>query len=785
MVKTSQKKTATTVSKSSKPQSIKNPVNGQLPSRAKRILLFLLKIMLVLLSILLIYVIYLDAKVRDKFEGQRWQVPIQVYGKVNHLQIGGGFDIDELTHLLTVTEYSKVVKVKQPGQFSLSDRKLIIYRRAFAFADGLAKASKLTIVFAQGKVNQVFQDDEPVNTIKLEPLLIDRIVPKNNQDRVLVPLQSVPERFLDALLLVEDRNFYYHLGISPLGIIRALYQNVRAGRTVQGGSTLTQQLVKNMYLSRAKTFSRKINEAIMSLLVEYHYSKDQILEAYINEVYLGQNYANGIYGFGLAAQFYFAKGIEQLNVAEMATLIAVIKGPSYYDPRRSPERTKTRRDLVLRLMFKDDQLSKSAFISALQSPLQVVKKRQLTINNKKFPAYLQLVKQELAANLATGSHPQGLRVFTHFSIYSQQLAEQTVAEKLSTLSKNKQNSLQAAMVVADIRSGAIKAVVGGKKSGYAGFNRALDAQRPIGSLIKPAIYLAALERYEQFHLASILTDQPLEIVEDNGKVWQPKNYDGKYRDQVTLIDALVKSLNIPTVNLGMAIGLDNVAEVMHLLGYPEDIVLRPSMLLGAVNMSPLQVNQFYLPIANRGHYVEAHAIDKVVSARGETLWQFTANNSAYFSEQATYLVDYALSRVTQQGTASSLTWRLNNKVIAGKTGTTNQQRDSWFVGYDDQHLVTTWLGRDDNKPTEFTGSSGALVLFADFMKKQQVVDRQMPIPVGVAMTYFEKSTGLANNIECPTDQQYPAIISGLAYQDDCQQIETIKKRRWWQKLFSE
>ena len=787
MVKANKNKSSASADKTTSKKVTSSIALHHAVSRGKRSLVFLLKILLAMLSILAFYVIYLDAKVRDKFEGQRWQVPVQVFGKIIDLQAGDKFDLKNIVYLLKSTEYAKVDYVTQPGEFALSQNRIIIYRRAFDFGHGLSEAKKFTVDFSEGQVSHVFQDSTAIDKIKLEPFLVDRIVPENKQDRILVSLQSVPENFLDALLLVEDRDFYYHLGISPFGILRAFYQNLRAGRTVQGGSTLTQQLVKNMYLSREKTLWRKVNEAIIALLVEYHYSKDQLLEAYINEVYLGQNYAHGVYGFGLAAQFYFGKAIAQLNFAEMATLIAVIKGPSYYDPWRYAERTKTRRDLVLRLMFKHEQLTKSEFISALQTSLNVRQKRKLNSNKKKFPAYLQLVKREIAQHVGTENQTEGMRVFTNFSIYSQQLLEQTVAEQLISLSKKSTHSLQAAMVVTEINSGEIKALVGGKKSGYAGFNRALNAKRPIGSLIKPAIYLAALERYEEFQLGSTLNDEAIRIVEDNGKVWQPNNYDGQYRGQVTLIDALVYSLNIPTVNLGIKVGLDNVADAMHLLGYPEDIVLRPSMLLGALNMSPYQVNQFYLPIANQGQHVKGHVLDKVVSAQGETLWQFRAINTAYFSQQASFLLDYALSKVTEVGTAKSLTWRLKNKTMAGKTGTTNEQRDSWFVGYDGQHLVTTWLGRDDNKPTDFTGSSGALVLFSDFMKKQGVTNKKSQLPSGVDIVGFEQLSGFANQIRCPSNRKYPAIIDGLSYRNYCseeKQKVSPKKTNWFQNLFS-
>jgi len=305
-------------------------------------------------------------------------------------------------------------------------------------------------------------------------------------------------------------------------------------------------------------------------------------------------------------------------------------------------------------------------------------------------------------------------------------------------------------------------------------------------LIKPAIYLAALERYQQFQLATLLEDKAISFTAESGEVWQPKNYDGKYRDQVPLIDGLVFSLNIPTVNLGMTLGLDNIADAFHLLGYPEDIVLRPSMLLGSLNMSPYQVQQLYLTIANQGHYVHGHVLDKVISAHGETLWQYGLEDVAYFSKQASYLLDHALSQVTKIGTARSLTWRLKGKSLAGKTGTTNDQRDSWFVGYDAKHLVTTWVGRDDNKPTNFTGSSGALVLFAEYMKQQGVNSKTFDMPEGVEMTLFEQATGDATTVDCPSNISYPAIIDGLVYRYSCSEVSKAKnekKKSWFERLF--
>jgi penicillin-binding protein 1B len=754
------------------------------PQRLRRMLRWcwrtLLKLLLILVFTLGIYGIYLDSKVTRKFEGQKWQVPIQVYGQVEQFKAGDAVNLKHLSKTLMLSGYLRVNQVKQPGQFALSSNRIIIFRRAFDFGQGTAAPQQLTLDVNQGRVTQLMQGKRVVKRLRIEPILLDRLVTEDKEDRVLISLETVPEKLLDTLLLVEDKKFYFHLGVSPLSILRALIANIKAGRTVQGGSTLTQQLVKNMFLTRAQNLSRKINEALMALILEYRYSKDQLLEAYINEVYLGQHFGNGIYGFGLAAKFYFGKSPAQLNDHQMALLIAQIKGPSYYDPWRYPKRAKQRRDLVLRLMFSSHLLSRINFEIAVSAPLEIRKNKRLL--KQKFPAYLQLVKRELAEKLSNDEQQSGIRVFTGFSVLSQQRLEQTVTTELSQLEKStKQTQLQAAMIMTDIDSGEIRALIGGRDARYAGFNRALDAKRAIGSLIKPIVYLAALERYEEFNFATVLDDKALALPIDAGEKWRPHNYDGKFRGQVSLIDGLVQSLNIPTVNLGMTLGLTNVANAVHALGYGEDIVTRPSILLGALDMSPMEINQLYLPIANQGYYHRAHAVTRIMSGQGETLWQYTAQRDQRISDNAAYLLDYALTRVTTQGTAKSLSWRLNSDHLAGKTGTTNDLRDSWFIGYDGRHLVTTWLGRDDNKPSKLTGSSGALVLFAKLMNRQGVQDKNRTMPEGIKMTEFELSSGNAVSSACDQTIRYPAITAGLKITTKCQQKQ-VDSRSWLERL---
>lgn len=740
-----------------------------------------LKLSLAIILGLIIYVVYLDGKVQRKFEGQRWQIPIQVYGKISQLQVQQKINLKNIATELELTGYKKVVTVTKAGQFAQTSHRLIIYRRAFDFGFGEEGETLLQIDEKQGVITQLYQNNLQVKSVLLEPILLDRIVPKNNEDRLLVSLEDVPEKLLDTLLLVEDRDFYYHHGVSPLGILRALFVNISAGRTVQGGSTLTQQLVKNMFLTRERTLTRKINEALMALILEYRYSKDQLLEAYVNEVYLGQHFGNGIYGFALAAKFYFGQSLAQLSHEQMALLVAQIKGPSFYDPWRHPKRAKDRRDLVLNLMFEKSLLSRDEYITAVESPLTIRQTRRL--RKQSYPAYLQVVKQELNQLLPDLKQQSGLRIFTGFSALSQKLLSKTVHKKLSELEQKYQSDkLQAAMVVVDITSGEIRALIGDRNSGYAGFNRALNAKRPIGSLIKPVIYLAALERYQQYNLATLLVDKPLKIPDNSGNVWQPKNYDGNYRGHVNLLNALTHSLNIPTVNLGLSLGLSNVSDAIKALGYQEKIPLRPSMLLGSINMSPLEVSQLYQTIAAQGYYRQQHAIIEVLDNNNQVLWQAPKNSEQRLSDGGSYLINYALRKVVEQGTAKSLTWRLPEHNLAGKTGTTNQLRDSWFVGYDAKHLITTWVGRDDNKPSKLTGSSGALVLFADYIKQQGIASKTLVMPDNIGLFWFEQKTGNAVTEECSDIVQYPAVIAGIEIQKHCLK-KREKKRSWLERLF--
>ena len=630
---------------------------------------------------------------------------------------------------------------------------------AFDFPDKAEGERWLAVEFANGVITRITDraTSTPLTSVRLEPMLIDRLLSAQHEDREFLPLEDFPEAFKDTLLLVEDRQFYHHRGVSPWAILRALWSNMKAGRTVQGGSTLTQQLAKNVYLNSERHLVRKINEAFIALILDYRYSKDQLLEAYLNEVYLGQFHDRAIHGFGLASHYYFAKPVNELAPHEFAVLMAIIKGPSYYNPRTKTERVTGRRDLVLRMMFEHHLLEKNEYEFAVNQPLQISAKERFAA--ARFPAYMNRVKRELKYILRSGQQQQdGVRVFTSLQPRVQRAAQEAIIDGVTRLEGNHQIAdVEAAMVSVNILDGSIAAMVGGSNVNYAGLNRAIDMRRNIGSLIKPAVYLSALDEPQSFTLASILADNPITLKNPDGQQWSPVNFDKKTDGQVTLMEALVRSKNIPTVNLGMALGLGNVASTLDKLGIEREVPRYPSMLLGALALSPLEVSQMYTTLASRGLHRRLGAVETVIGGEGERIWQRSLSANAAFEQGPVYLTNLALEQVAQTGTARRLAQVLPGITLAGKTGTTDELRDSWFSGYDNQLQTTVWVGKDDYSPVGLTGTRGAMTLFADMYQRLGAVSRQQVKPDNIEDTAFSPESGYQYDGECDGARVLPAI----------------------------
>ncbi|EWH07553.1 peptidase [Pseudoalteromonas lipolytica SCSIO 04301] len=725
------------------------------------------KLSLAVVITMVLYLIYLDAKITRQFEGNKWQLPAQVYARAMSFYPGQFLSQQEVVWELNRLNYSSVNKLSRTGQYVKSANTIKVYRREFEFYDGLEEAHVIELRFSGQKLATIKDKfGRRLNTARLEPVQIARIGNDSKQDREFVPLDKFPAMLKDTLLVVEDRNFYQHHGVSVWSIMRALYSNIKAGRTVQGGSTLTQQLAKNIYLTRERSLVRKFNEALIALILDYRYSKDEILEAYLNEVYLGQSYNQGVHGMGLAADFYFSKPVDELEYDQIALLVAMVKGPSYYNPRRYSERAMERRDLVLRLMVENKLIDTREYRAALKRPIDIAPMKDSL--QKSYPGYLELVNRELKRLLPDQQVlDAGVRVFTYFDLQKQTAMEESIEASLPYLEKRpKTEELEAAMISVNVEKGGVSALVAGRDVRYFGFNRVLDTKRNIGSLVKPAVYLTAFES-GKFNVATLVDDSPLQVTNEQGKVWQPENFDKQFRGPMPLYKAFSNSVNIPAVNTGLDVGVDKVADTLKRLGVDERIEQYPSLLLGALELSSFEVAQLYTTLAADGQYRELTSISALTDSVGKVLYKHDVESQKRFDDASVYMTKYAMKRVTKDGTAKRLNAHFPSIQLAGKTGTSNDLRDSWFAGFDQNTVTVAWIGRDDNKSTGLTGSVGALEAYIRYLKPlnpEAIADTR---PASVRWAFINEETGLQAPPGCGKVVQLPIRASEFEPRPRC------------------
>lgn len=740
------------------------------PTFKRQLLTFISKLVFAIVVLLGIALVFIDLHIRQQFEGKRWAVPAKVYARPLELYSGLPLSLSDLKIELRGLGYRFVKKVTQPGQAEFSATKAIIYSRGFEFPDGNEHAQQLILEFSHGQLTHIQKyNGDPLALVRLEPILVGGIYPLNNEDRDLIRLSDVPQNFIDALLAIEDRDYYNHLGISLKGISRAMWVNLKAGRFIQGGSTLTQQLIKNFYLNSDRNLARKLMELPMAILLELHYSKDEILEAYLNEVYVGQEGARAIHGFGLAAHYYFAQPIQELKLHQVALLAGLVKGPSYYDPRRHPKRAKTRRDLVLKVLHDQNSITDTQYQHALSASLGVVKRASLL--KGAYPAYLDLVKRQLRETYRDEDlNSEGLHIFTSLNPIAQNKAEKALVSTISKLEKgygNKVKDLQGSVVVTEPQTGEVIAIVGGRKTRYQGFNRALDARRPIGSLVKPAVYLTAIE--QGYTLISKLDDSPYSLTMKDGQVWSPENFNHQSNGQVPLHQAMAYSYNLSTARLGMDLGLNKVIKTLRNLGVTRPIDAYPSLLLGAQGLSPLEVATMYQTIAANGFQMPLRSIRMVTDSTGKELSRYPFQLKQTIGSNSIHLLQYILQETARIGTARSIYQHLPANInVAGKTGTSDQQRDSWFAGFTGNRLAIVWLGQDNNASLPFTGSSGALQAWIAYMKAEILEPFIAPAPEDIEYQWIDQKSGQLSAEYCSDAQQIPFLLgTGPSLAVDC------------------
>jgi len=715
-----------------------------------------------LFGFVLPYTLVLNKRVQDRFNDLVFAVPTRVYARPLPLAADMPMTPAALELELTFAGYSKDGHGEVAGSWVKQGSRYTIASRGYAGPDGGELPKRIRVTFGKGTVQSV-QDAASGKTIELahlDPARIATLYGASQEERRFVHLADMPPLLLSGLQAVEDRDFKHHIGIDFSAILRAAFANLRAGHTVQGGSTLTQQLVRNLFLSRDQNFTRKINEALMSLLLEAHYSKGRILEAYVNDVFLGQQGGQAVHGFAAASEFYFGRRLEDLRPQEIAVLVGMVKGPSYYDPRRSPERALTRRNLVLQEFASTGLLSAAQLSAAQAAPLDIVSNGQLPHN--RFPAFMQLVRTQITADFDDETLSQGnLSVFTTLDPAAQLYTEQAIEETMKSLGK-RADPLQAAAVVTNAQTGSVLAVVGSRNPGEQGFNRALDARRPIGSTIKPFVYLVALTQPERWNLASLLDDSPISMRQPDGSMWTPQNDDNQSHGQLPMVDALAKSWNLATIHLGLQVGLPRIKAFLESFGLA-DVNPSPSLLIGAVDLAPLQLAQLYQYIAADGHALPLVAVRGVVDGNGRTIKRYQVQSGRGEYQDAVRLTTWAMQQVAEYGTASALgNSALASLHAAGKTGTSNDMRDSWFAGFTGEHLAVFWMGRDDNKPTTLFGASGGLRAWRDLFAKLPSRPLSAAPGEGLEMAWINPASGRRTEPQCEGAQQVPVIAGTVS-----------------------
>lgn len=708
---------------------------GKKTRKPRRWLSLLIKLFLVFVVIMAAYGVYLDSEIRSRIDGKVWQLPAAVYGRMVTLEPGSQYTQKEMINLLEGTQYREVTRITRPGEFSVKGGNIDLLRRPFDFPDGKEGQINARLIFKGNQLSEIKNTDNnrDFGLFRLDPRLITMLQSPNGEQRLFVPRAGFPDLLVQTLVATEDRHFYEHDGISPYSIGRAFLANITAGHAVQGGSTLTQQLVKNLFLTNQRTLWRKAREAYMAVLMDARYSKDRILELYLNEVYLGQSGSDQIRGFPLASLYYFGRPVDELSLDQQALLVGMVKGASLYNPWRNPTLALQRRNLVLRLLQEQGIIDKELYDMLSARPLGVQPKGGVISPQ---PAFMQMVRQELQQKLGDKiTQMSGVKIFTTLDPIAQDGAEKAVEEGIPQLRKRSGfKDIETAMVIVDRYTGEVRAMVGGAETQFAGFNRAMQARRQVGSLAKPATYLTALSDPNKYRLNTVLADQPLAIKLSNGQTWSPHNDDNQFRGQVLLVDALARSMNVPTVNLGMAVGLDDITKTLINLGVPkESLNQTPSMLLGAIALTPMEVAQEYQTIASGGNKAPLSAVRSVIGDDGTVLYQSYPQAERVVPAEAAYLTLYAMQQVVSEGTSRALAVKYPKLHLAAKTGTSNELRDSWFAGIDGNQVAITWVGRDNNGPSKLWGSTGALALYSRYLGNITPMPLDLQVPDDVSM----------------------------------------------------
>ena len=678
----------------------------------------------------------------------------------------------ELVARLNDVGYAQREAAARAGEFSVADRSISLVTRG----SGDTRPGRYVVTFSGGRTPMVSRltdgDGKRVAALTLEPALLAALA--DGERRRHVPLAELPSHVVDAVLAIEDRRFYDHPGVDPIRAVGALVTNLRGDRPyLVGASTLTQQIVKNTFLTPEKTMRRKLQEQFMAIVLETKLTKDEILELYLNDVVLGQRGPFAIHGVPEAARVFFGKDVRNLSIAEAAMIAGLIQSPSRLAPQRHPDRARDRRDVVLDAMLETGAITRAQVNAASNEPLRIAAG---TIENEApyFVDYASdVLDQHTDGILERGGR---LDIHTTLDLQLQRYAHEAVTEGVGAIDKRlagrkRQSRPQVALVAVDPRSGEILAMVGGRSYTQTQYNRAVLARRQPGSVFKPFVYLTAFEQTARGGLemtpATLVLDEPTAFEGAQGE-YQPANYEGDYDGFVTLRAALATSRNIVAVKVAQAAGYDNVAALWSNLGIGEQAQAVPSIALGVFGATPVEMAQAYTVFANGGVMRPLTPIRRVVEARDE--WTLDLPSPRRISlPETTYLVTNMMRSVIDEGSGAGARAAGFTLEAAGKTGTTNDLRDAWFIGFTPELLTAVWVGYDDNQPLGLTGSQAALPIWTGFMQRALAGRPSLPFdaPEGVVSVAIDKDTGQLATDSCP--RVYTEVfLAGHEPRETCQ-----------------
>ncbi len=726
----------------------------------------------------------------SKFEGRRWDFPTKIYSDDYPIYVGASLDRESLVHRLSRLGYRRVPSFPTTrGEYRVVafPPAVEIRLKAFQYPSYRERGRGVRIETSrEGLVSAISDMDsnEVLFDVSLEPAVITGLHGDIQEDRREMQLAEIPVPLVRAIVTVEDRRFFEHFGLDLRGLARAVVVNLRAGGVRQGGSTLTQQLMKNFFLTDDRTVVRKLKEAVMAVVAEKNFSKEEILESYLNEIYLGQKGPVGVHGVWEAAKFYFGCEPRELGMGQIALIAGLVRAPNYYSPHTHPDRALERRNVVLRALLRTGEIDERTYHAALAEPLAVVAPPPATQGS---PYFVDNLRRELAETFPDEVlTSEGYSVFTTLDPELQDAAERAVSDGLKRLEQDfphlsnaanpanpDSGDLQAALVAINPRTGAIIAMVGGRDYRRSQFNRVTDARRQPGSVFKPIVYLAALSSEApggvHYLPTTIVQDEPF-VWEYDGKQWAPNNYDDEYFGPVTLRHALEHSLNAATASIARDVGIDVVRDMAVRLGIDASIPALPAIALGGWEVSPLEIARVYGVFASGGLATTPITIQKVVSREGLVVEGNRVAIRSEISPADAYLVTNLLEGVVQRGTARGLARLGFTHPAAGKTGTTNDYNDAWFAGYTRDVLAVVWVGFDRGAKLGLTGSTAALPIWAEFMKRAvgATAPRAFEVPDGIVFEDVDRFTGMLAGWGC-RDTVREAFLEGEEVSTRCRE----------------